>query len=1135
MTAGAGARLDRLEAALRGRLADADAAPFLGHHPFPPEASEALRARLVTGEFLEALRGLFWKWPALTACWIARHVRERYGEEDDQRFWPLLGALFGREVHTDDRAIVAKNFTWACGKLDLARSSDGSHVDRIVVQAGAPTHQLDMFVRRCLEAERVEGLPDPEDEPGFQRFAAAVAERLRPNNPRLARVLEADPTGWYLRRWIALRLDLDDPTDPDFSAALRAALEKVPERTAALAVPRLVWGEGGLAVRLPRLAEGRIVLEAGGSVLQLDGPREEERVSLAELGVRRALSAGLRWRIEAKGSSRGGSLPLPAADGSELAIFALPGGTLVERAAFASPPPRRELAPGPLVVVAAGRFTGPDGPAEALDDGLFVAEIELGREPSTLRRGALAVELAPRARPRIVPSAAPALVALGGETIHAGPDLEVHVEHPAHEGVNGYELRVEVDAVEQGRLPLHFDAGAATADLAPVLKTVPARLLRCRLGLVRKGERRALARASLLVWNHLEAVEDGRFRGPPPENLDRRESRPVVVDAAGVALARDQRYLEAVLVFALGEGRLELRLPAPDPVALVERREPGGRPLVQLLEPTEPIVVQPGDPRMLEIRCPDPAAELRLGSRWIRGAFRRGPAFRCALLAAGEHCRTAEPTLAVRLASGTELPLGRLTVATEALEWRALREPVDGPVEALAFRLREPVGLSWLGAEDLVSGRRAELELAPDGLDRTEPATGLVARLRQDSGREPYAFRLELPRSSLPDGLWLLRLEVSESDAPSDRRRRAPSNPRGDAFGWLIEHSAERLARADLESALGIAGTAALFARTHRALLRCWALQAWQDAGVLGVERWWRRAALVIDGHPGRPRLIAALLPLACEDPPLDAAPSWLPILGFWHVFPDHLALAARHFAELASVPKESARWLAAAAEIAAVGGLARALFAGLQVAPAFLGCFANLSRANETRGEVELRGFDLAAWTRLLREAAGSGGSRGGTSPVLDPGDFADALRAFRRRWDLVKASDGFEHHRPTAMTVLTGARRWMDRQGFRWLRERVPELRGEFAGELELGGAGGDALQAALPGAIGAVALACRLDSRRSGSLQALLAALAEQTSDRRRALDGLQFLWGLARELFAFWLLFWEVLLITGDRRA
>jgi len=119
--------------------------------------------------------------------------------------------------------------------------------------------------------------------------------------------------------------------------------------------------------------------------------------------------------------------------------------------------------------------------------------------------------------------------------------------------------------------------------------------------------------------------------------------------------------------------------------------------------------------------------------------------------------------------------------------------------------------------------------------------------------------------------------------------------------------------------------------------------------------------------------------------------------------------------------------------------------------------------------------------------------------------------------------------------MTVLTGARRWMDRQGFRWLRERVPELRGEFAGELELGGAGGDALQAALPGAIGAVALACRLDSRRSGSLQALLAALAEQTSDRRRALDGLQFLWGLARELFAFWLLFWEVLLITGDRRA
>jgi hypothetical protein len=234
-------------------------------------------------------------------------------------------------------------------------------------------------------------------------------------------------------------------------------------------------------------------------------------------------------------------------------------------------------------------------------------------------------------------------------------------------------------------------------------------------------------------------------------------------------------------------------------------------------------------------------------------------------------------------------------------------------------------------------------------------------------------------------------------------------------------------------------------------------------------------------------------------------------------------------------VRNEWARQLAAAAEIAAAGGLARALYAGHHVAPAFLGCFANLPQANATRGEVELRGFDLAAWTRLLRDAVGSPGPPGGTSSALDPTDFAEALRASRRRWDLVNASGGFERLRPTAMTVLTGARRWMDRQGFRWLRERVPELRGELSGELDLGGAGGDALQAALPGAIGAVALACRLEPRKAESLEALLALLAEQTGDRRRALDGLQFLWGLAREIFAFWLLFWEVLLITGDRRA
>lgn len=870
MGADPSSKLDRFEKALRERLAGAEAAAFLGHHPCPPQAKELLQAQLGRGVFAKSLRILFWKWPALTACWIAAHVRDRYGERDDHEFWPILNELFGHEIRAGERKSVAKLFQWACAKLDLARAVAGKHVDQFVVQAGAPVHQLDRFVRSCLELERAEGLPDPDDDPACLHFALAVAERLKPTNPRLARVLEADATAWYVRRWILLRSGSDDPADPDFVAELRDRSERVPERTSPFANPSLLWAEGG------------------------------------------------------------------------------------------------------------------------------------------------------------------------------------------------------------------------------------------------------------------------RFRCMPPTNLEPGASRHVLVAADGVALRRDQRYAEARLVFALETERIELRLPAPDPVAWVERRDPDGRPVTHLLDPAEPVVVQPGDPRILEIRCCEPEAELRFGNSRVRRPFRARPAYRCALLAAAEHCRSGDPTIAVRLPSGNELPLARLTVATEALAWRSLREPNDPPVEVLAFRLREPIETLWLYAEELIEGTRVELVLAPDGLDRTDPATGLEARLRQELGSPSFAYRLELPSRAWPGGPWLCRFEVGE-DGSGDlgRTRRALSNARGDAFGWLIApaSASEREKRA-LDLAIGRAVT--LFTRAHRALMRCWALPAWQDAGLAGLEHWWRGAARVIGSHPNREALIAALLPLAFEDPPADAAPSWIPILGLWHVFPDHWALPATYFSELEKSPEPAARRLARAAEPVRAGGLARALAGGLAIDQHHLGCFANLARASARLGDEELAGFDLTAWQGQLREARGTIGCEE-SAPLLAHAEFGAALEACRRRYDLVVASGGFEQHRPTAMTVVAAARRWLKREGSAFLRAAVPQLRGEFRGEFDLEEESGEALLAGLPWASLAVALACRLEPRRRGTLEKLFAALAEQAADRGRVFDGLQFVWDLARELFAFWLSFCEVLLVTGDHRA
>ncbi len=173
---------------LRERLGQPNSPPFLGHYAIAEDAARRLHVRVSSQQVVVGLREIFLKWPTLTTAWIARHIRERYGEEDDQRFWPILAELFGHDIPVRKRNNITTWFQQRCRRLELPVPQDGQNVDRFVVQAGALLHQLDVLVRRFLETERTQGLPDEDDDVTCLRFASEVAERLRPANPRLARI-----------------------------------------------------------------------------------------------------------------------------------------------------------------------------------------------------------------------------------------------------------------------------------------------------------------------------------------------------------------------------------------------------------------------------------------------------------------------------------------------------------------------------------------------------------------------------------------------------------------------------------------------------------------------------------------------------------------------------------------------------------------------------------------------------------------------------------------------------------------------------------------------------------------------------------------------------------------------------------
>jgi hypothetical protein len=248
---------------------------------------------------------------------------------------------------------------------------------------------------------------------------------------------------------------------------------------------------------------------------------------------------------------------------------------------------------------------------------------------------------------------------------------------------------------------------------------------------------------------------------------------------------------------------------------------------------------------------------------------------------------------------GVSLELLRLAVPMEVLAWRSVRDPRTGDAY-LSLGTRESVERLRVRAEDLLSGSRVELELAPDGLRHVDPAGGAALRLEQDLSQAHAAIRLTAEHGTWSPGLWLVDLELRAEGAWGWR---APTNTRGDSFSWLLEPQPGMTDAAP--RGLALPGAVATFGRLHAALQRCFALPCWQ--GHLDrLVRYWRRVARQPEERADGPPW-PELLPLAFVEPPPDAAEGWLPLRSLWDVFPNWLSQPGATYAVLDGNPRPDA------------------------------------------------------------------------------------------------------------------------------------------------------------------------------------------------------------------------------------
>lgn len=1157
-TSGRRCILDEAERALIRALGGGDKAPFLGHHVLSQRVSEHLREEVKRGigRIEKRLRLLFYFWPALTIAWIARTVAERYGTIAQMEVYPHLSDLFGvPNLDPTSRTRIAKLFRHACARLDLPLPEKGEAVDAYVVQAGVPHAQIDRLADALIKAERRVGLPDIDDDVAVAMFTEVAANAVDAGHPRLRKVLEHDTVGWYARLWTMLREHPEEVPDDAFARLLaNAASTSATARTSSLKRPCLAWRDGLLAVEIPEGRGRRWIVDAADWRREIMGQAAPVASPLPL-----PWPAFVEWRVSSlvRRSDDAGRLEPPAPEA--VAVFAATG-RLVARVLFRPPEEPAQpvrLARGPYDLVGGGRFLGPEGLEADRVPGGWHLRVEVGEEPVALLRGDRSALLAAVQRPELELHGL-VIRDLHGRAIYADQGISARVIWPREDegqdesefdggpadtravGFNRlvdatHELLVEIPDKELPPLPIDLGpTGEAVLDLGRYLTGIGPVLRRVVLKIVRRGERRPLARTAAFLWFGLERSDAQRFSGRRPTNLYDAGCRHLDLNKGRVALRADKPYAAAGLVAddVDGKGRREsFEFAYPGFLAVLRWLDADGVWREEVLESDGVVALRPGDARLIEVSSPDPRATLVVGADVRADAFAHRPRVGIPLATVAESCRGGADRLAVRRSDGIEITLARFTVPCEVTCWVETNDSMRRE-RALLVGFREPLDRLRVRARDLWHDRTATLELMPDGL-RRDDRSGISLRLESDHSGPESRVRLVAELHEWPHGLWLCELEAQLG---ADHRWQALSNMRGDAFAWLAPNGLESILAGDLASALTFAERVRIFATCHKRLQRCFAQPCW-EGGVKLILNLWHRLAGSIAADERLPRCWPAILPLAFVEPPLDASESWLPLVSFWNVLPEFMALPGPSYTNLRGSERNDAAVIALLADIAEAGSVAQFLQRHDLLHLDFFRCFSNLAQVNQSRGEVECRGFIFRRYGDQVGQSAEEGDVSGWSigEPVLSSSHYLTAFESLRRRYRTLTAGPGNEARIPGAARLVRDSRRWLDREGRALAEAAVPDLvldGTSLALPVPVDEQEHVLLQDA-PTALSAIALACRLEARRPGTLDAFINSLAGADRDRAAVLSDLNFLTAAGRDLFAFWLLFWDVLLTTGER--
>lgn len=580
----------------------------LGHLP---DTRSALQALVKTGYTPQKL---LQKFPNVTAWAICASLLENYGQ-GNQEIWPLIGRLFGKDPSLAARTEIVDSFKSVCRKIGLVTDGFDRNVDVFLIHVGVARGQLGHVAKAFLQQEAANGLPSSDDVVQLNRWEDDAVLTFLPVGVHVPeRPILHDETAWMAALFLKWRTNPAELREQStFAAEFADTLERMEKDVGSTTLlasqpsPRLIWVDGRPQLQVPAGA-GRLQINIGSQSLRL------KRGQVWPLP--NPLPSALTWIAD------GEQRHLPLYDASFVIFEPEDGRQLVPRKGTNEWIVQTSVA----LVTSAREFTVDGTAADLFGPDLYVAQVNLRKNPAELRSSSQNVVLRGSKRTRISIEGRPIAVQSGRAGSLWSADAEIVLEAALYTD-RIVTLKAEcADRSERVRCELD-DSDIGRLSVANILESLdldqtgdPIRIV---LTMLRDADGQFIEtriRREIFVWPTCTGLDGVTFLcARPPSNFVEPSSKHILYDESGnLCLDRRGGYDKALIGFEIDSDTRQFLVDWPE-ISMVLERTNGTREPLML---GSAIILGADDwHSSLVVRSPDRRATLTIAGRTLERPF----------------------------------------------------------------------------------------------------------------------------------------------------------------------------------------------------------------------------------------------------------------------------------------------------------------------------------------------------------------------------------------------------------------------------------------------------------------------------------------------------------------------------------